>query len=122
MLSTIFLLLISSLASFPSSPSSLRTDIKDASLEEARATLVQLIQFSDKQALRTEQAQKLMTGEMTQLDITTFGKLTIAPDKMLMLEKNRAIGRVQRFGENNQVTDVYFYLQYESSWKSDYYH
>jgi hypothetical protein len=90
---------------------------KDGSLEEARSTLVHLIQLSDKQALRTEEAQRLLVGEMLSLNIPTFGKLTNTPDKMLMLEKNRAIGRVQRFGENNQITDVYFYLQYDGSWK-----
>src|SRR5947199_215644 len=90
---------------------------KDGSLEEARSTLVHLIQLSDRQALRTEEAQKLLVGEMLSLNIPTFGKLTDTPDKMLMLEKNRAIGRVQRFGENNQITDVYFYLQYDGSWR-----
>lgn len=90
---------------------------KDGSLEEARSTLINLIQFSDKQALRTAEAQTLLVGEMLSLDIPTFGKLTNTPDKMVRLEKNRAVGRFQRFGENNQITDVYFYLRYDGTWK-----
>jgi len=92
-------------------------EIKDASVEGARAAIVQLIEFSNKQALQTEPARKLLIGEIAQLNISTFGKITDAPDKVLLLEKNRAVARVQLFGNNNHVTDVYFYLQYDGSWK-----
>ncbi|MDT4967081.1 MAG: hypothetical protein QOJ64_1818 [Acidobacteriota bacterium] len=90
---------------------------QDASLEGARATLLQLIRLSDKQALQSEQARTVMTGETAELNIPSFGKLADTPDRMEMLERNRAIGRVQLFGENNQVTDVYFYLRYDAVWK-----
>lgn len=89
----------------------------DASVEGARTVLVQLAKLSKKQAVQSEAAQKLLTSEMLALKIASFGKLSDAPDKVLLLEKNQAVGRFQLFGENNQVTDVYFYLQYENSWK-----
>lgn len=89
----------------------------DASVEKARAVLVRLIEFSNNQQLRSRAAQELMTGEMLRLDISSFGKFTDAPDKVLLTEKNRAVGRFQRSGENNQITDVYFYLQFDNGWR-----
>jgi hypothetical protein len=89
----------------------------DASIEGARAVLIQLAELSKKQAMQTEAAQRLLTGEMLELKMSSFGALTDAPDKVLLLEKKSAVGRFQRFGENNQVTDVYFYLQNDGHWK-----
>lgn len=97
------------------SPSPAKAD--DASVDGARAVLVELAELSKKQAVQTEAAQRLLTGEMLRLKISSFGKLTDTPDKVLLLEKNNAVGRFQLFGENNQITDVYFYLQYGNSWK-----
>ncbi len=89
----------------------------NASVEKARAVLVRLIEFSNKQQLRSRAAQELLTGEMLRLNIASFGKFTEMPDKVLLIEKNQAVGRFQRFGENNQVTDVYFYLQFDGGWR-----
>ena len=89
----------------------------DASIEGARAVLIQLAELSKQQALQTEAAQKLLTGELLELKISSFGQLTDAPDKVLLLEKNSAVGRFQRFGANTQVTDSYFYLQNDGHWK-----
>lgn len=91
--------------------------VEDASVEGARAVLVELVGFSKKQALRTAPAQKLLSGEMLRLETATFGELTDAPDKVFLIEKNRAVGRLQQFGENNRITDVYFYLLYDRGWK-----
>lgn len=106
-----------SLFAYVSTASPISLQVEGASVEEARATLVRLIRLSDSQALRTEEARKLFVGEMAELNIPSFGKLTSEPDKVVMLEKNQAVGRVQRFGNNNQVTDVYFYLTYDGGWK-----
>lgn len=89
----------------------------DASIDGARAVLIQLAELSKKQALQTEAARKLMTGEILELKISSFGKLTDAPDRVLLLEKNSAVGRFQLFGANNQITDVYFYLRHDDTWK-----
>lgn len=109
----ISLILIGGLFAF--SPSLVKA--QDASVDGARAVLVQLAELSKKQAVQTEAAQKLLTDEMLRLKIASFGKLTDTPDKVLLLEKNNAVGRFQLFGENNQITDVYFYLQYNNGWK-----
>jgi hypothetical protein len=44
----------------------------DASVEKARAVLVRLIEFSNKQQLRSRAAQELLTGEMLRLNIASF--------------------------------------------------
>lgn len=89
----------------------------DASIDGARAVLARLADLSKRQSIQTEAARKLLTGEMLELKISSFGKLTDAPDKVLLLEKNSAIGRFQLSGENDQITDVYFYLQHDNGWK-----
>lgn len=89
----------------------------DDSVEDIKAVLVQLAKLSKTNELQTDAAQKLLADEMLELEISTFGNLTEMPDKILMLEKNRAIGRFQLFGENDQITDVYFYLQNNNGWK-----
>jgi hypothetical protein len=87
------------------------------SIEGARATLIQFIQFSNQQALRSERARKLVAGEAARWDTPSFGKLSDAPDKTVLLDKNIAVGRVQWFGENNYVADMYFYLGFDRGWK-----
>jgi hypothetical protein len=89
----------------------------DASVEGARAALIQFIELSNRQALRSEQARKLLVAEAASWDVSSFGKLADAPDKVILLDKNLAVGRVQWFGENNYVADMYFYLRFDSGWK-----
>jgi hypothetical protein len=89
----------------------------DVTAEGASAALKQLIEFSNRQALRSEPARKLLVAETAKWDMPSFGKLADAPDKMVMLDKEAAVGRVQWFGENDQVTDLYFYLRFDGSWK-----
>ncbi|HEX8249196.1 MAG TPA: hypothetical protein VF599_13550 [Pyrinomonadaceae bacterium] len=90
---------------------------RQPSLEDARAVLVRLAELSRKQELRTEAAQNLLTGEMLKTKANSFGKLTEAPDKILLTEKNRAVGRFQMSGAHERAVDVYFYLEYDKSWK-----
>lgn len=89
----------------------------DDSIEGAREVMVHLARLSEKRALQTEAARRLMTGEMLGLKIETFGRLTSAPDKVVLLDKTSAVGRFQLTGENNRIVDVYFYLKNEGGWK-----
>jgi hypothetical protein len=89
----------------------------DASIDEARAVLVQLAAFSKKQAIDTAAARKLLAGEMLGLKISSFGRLTDAPDAVFLLSANSAVGRFQLTGERDQITDVYFYLEKAQGWK-----
>lgn len=89
----------------------------DPAVAQVKAILVQLVELSKKQELQTAAGQKLLRGELLSLKIPTFGNLTDAPDKVVLLDQKRAVGRFQRFGANAQITDVYFYLNDENGWK-----
>lgn len=93
-----------------------RVAAQDTGVDGARTALIKLAELSKKQALQTEAAQKLLSDEMLDLKIASFGKLTDVPDKVLLLEKDNAVGRFQLFGENDQITDIYFYLQFNKGW------
>ncbi len=99
------------------SPFAITQKSTDASVEGARATLIQFIEFSNREALRSEQARRLLVAEAASWDVPSFGKLADAPDKLVLLDKNLAVGRVQWFGENNYVADMYFYLEFDGTWK-----
>lgn len=91
----------------------------DGSAEGARATLVRLVELNNREALRSVEARRLLVGEAAERwDFNTLGKLADAPDKVVLLEGGRAVGRVQWFGANDRVVDFYFYLRLDGgAWK-----
>ena len=75
-----------------------------------RATLLQLIEFSNKEALQTPEARKLLAGEALEWKMPTFGQLAASPDTFIFMpEAQDAVGRIQLAGKERQV-DLYFYL------------
>ena len=110
-------ILIAILAGLLVSPAAITQTPTDASAEGAKAALIQFIEFSNRQALRSEAAKKLLFGEAAGWDVPSFGKLAVAPDKVVLPDKNLAVGRVQWFGENDYVADMYFYLAFDGTWK-----
>ncbi|HEX8735513.1 MAG TPA: hypothetical protein VF721_09335 [Pyrinomonadaceae bacterium] len=86
---------------------------------QARAVLVRLAELSRKQELQTEAAREIVIGELANPKAVSFGKMTDAPDKILLLDKTRAVGRFQIPGVNDRTIDVYFYLKNDgASWKA----
>ena len=82
-----------------------------------RATLLQLVEFSNQQALQTAEARQLLAGEALEWKMPTFGPLAAAPDKIVLLDTENAAGRIQQIGKENHVTDLYFYLRWEGAWR-----
>lgn len=82
-----------------------------------KTTLLQLFSLSNKQALQSAGARTLLSGEALEWQMPTFGKLAAAPDKIVMLDQQNAVGRIQWFGQDNYVADLYFYLTLAESWK-----
>jgi hypothetical protein len=82
----------------------------------AKTVLVRLFDFSNKQTLQSPEARSLLTGEALDWKMPTFGKLVAAPDKVVLLDAENAVGRIQLQG-TNRVVDVYFYLKLQDSWK-----
>lgn len=87
------------------------------SSDGARAVLVRFVELSNSQSLLSGKARKLLIDDAAQWDMPSFGKLAAAPDKVLRLDEGAAVGRLQAFGTNNHVTDLYFYLKYADGWK-----
>jgi hypothetical protein len=83
----------------------------------ARLALNRFIELNAKGNLQTQEARKLLTGEASAWDVPTFGKLSPSTDKVELLADNSAVGRVQWFGENDYVADLYFYLLNDHGWK-----
>ena len=82
-----------------------------------RANLVQLIEFSNKQALQTPEARKLLAGEALEWKMPTFGQLAASPDAMIFLpDAKNAVGRIQLTGKD-RIVDLYFYFALEDSWR-----
>jgi hypothetical protein len=82
-----------------------------------KSTLLQLFEFSNKQALQTSAARILLIGDALDWKMTTFGKLAAAPDKIVLLDDQTAVGRIQTYAQDNRVVDLYFYLKLQDSWK-----
>lgn len=82
-----------------------------------KATLLRLFELSNKQALQTPEARQLLAGEALEWKMPTFGPLAAAPDKIVLLDAANAVGRIQLIGQDKHVTDFYFYLTMQGSWK-----
>lgn len=91
--------------------------VANAADGDPKATLVQLVEFSNRQALTSAEARAILTGEALDWKGATFGKLAAAPDRVVAVDGTSAVGRVQHFAEDNQVTDLYFYLSFDGVWK-----
>src|SRR5215471_19577518 len=84
---------------------------------DPKATLVKLIDFSNQQALNKPEARAILMDEALKWNARTFGKLAAAPDKVVLIAAASAVGRVQYYADNNDVTDLYFYLSLDGTWK-----
>jgi hypothetical protein len=83
-----------------------------------KAVLDQFIRFNQQRALMDPAARKLLTGEAVERwETSDFGQLAAAADIVVLVGPGRGVGRVQWYGQNGQVTDFYFYLKREGSWK-----
>ena len=95
-----------------SAPAQEKTD----SSATVKTVLARLFDFSNKQALQSPEARSLLLGEALDWKMPTFGELAAAPDKVVLLDAENAVGRIQLHGKN-RVVDIYFYLKLQDSWK-----
>ena len=84
---------------------------------DPKGTLLQLINLSNQQALNKPEARALLMDEALKWNGPTFGKMAAAPDKVVLINPTSAVGRVQHFAENGDVTDLYFYLSLDGVWR-----
>lgn len=116
----IFTMLICLACALPSASLTQNRPIDSApqDLQAVQSVLAHFIRLSDAQALQTPEAQDLFSGEALDWETPSFGKIASSPDKVVLVSGNAAVGRIQWYGENEQVTDFYFYLSSEhGKWK-----
>lgn len=83
---------------------------KAANLDDARATLVQVIKYSNEGKLAGKPALAMLSGVAKSWQIPSLGALQPQPDKIVATDDNHAVGRTQWRGKDGQTTDYYFYL------------
>lgn len=81
-----------------------------------RRAMSKLLQLSREEALQSPKAKAMFIGEALQWQMSTFGKLSEAADKIVVPGRD-AVCRVQRLGANDFVGDVYFYFKNAGGWK-----
>src|SRR5436190_14763060 len=79
---------------------------KADSSDAVKTVLVRLFEFSNQQTLQSAEARSLLMGEALDWKMPTFGELAAAPDKVVLLDAENAVGRIQLHGKN-RVVDVY---------------
>lgn len=88
------------------------------SVSDIVSLLERFIALSDREELLSAEARTLLTGEAADWETPSFGKLATHPDKTVILDASNAVGRVQWYGANEQVTDFYFYMTLDQGeWK-----
>lgn len=82
-----------------------------------REAMLKFIELNNKQLLKSDEARQLLTDEAKEWSFVWFGQTLSPPDKIVSLEKNYAVARVQAVEKNARVVDLYFYLKFDDGWK-----
>lgn len=90
---------------------------KTEDTQQVKVALLNLIDLSNRQALGSPEARQLLSGEALDWKMPTFGKIAASPDKIVLTDTKAAVGRVQWFGRDDYVADLYFYLTFDGAWK-----
>lgn len=89
--------------------------------EGPQTALERLSKLNKIRQLPTDAERRLFTGELADSRADSFGVLTMnEPDKILLIDETRAVGRFQArvTAANDRPVDVYFYLKNEGAdWK-----
>ena len=87
--------------------------------DDARATLINFINFNNQGKLLSKPALQILTGEAKSWNTARLCTLQPAPDALLQADSALNVARVQGHGQTDQMTDYYFYLrkQPDNSWK-----
>ncbi|MBU6453777.1 MAG: hypothetical protein KGS72_18500 [Cyanobacteria bacterium REEB67] len=83
--------------------------------EEARAALARLLKLNDEGKLLKPEGLALVTGEAKSWQTASLGKFTPIPDKLLPIDSDHVVARVQWLDKNKHTTDYYFYLSQDKN-------
>lgn len=85
----------------------------------ARATVLKFVELNNQKMLQTQEARALLGGEAAEdWKMDWFGQLFGEPDKIVLVNNDLSVARLQTVGKNERVVDLYFYLRLENDgWK-----
>lgn len=89
----------------------------EASPPGAEAAMLKFVELNNKQLLQSDEARKLLIGEAAKWDDAWFGQAFNKPDKIISIEKNYSVARLQAVEKSSRVVDLYFYLKFDDGWK-----
>jgi hypothetical protein len=89
----------------------------ESSPSGAGAAMLKFIELNNKQLLQSGEARPLFTGGASEWKNVWFGQISGQPDKIVAVEKNYAVARVQTIGKDSRAVDLYFYLKFDDGWK-----
>lgn len=83
----------------------------------AEDAMLKFVELNNKQLLQSDEARKLLSGEAAKWNDAWFGQIFNKPDKIVSIEKNYSVARIQAVEKNSRVVDLYFYLKFDDGWK-----
>lgn len=84
----------------------------------AREVMLKFVELNNKKLLQTEEARQIFGGESLEWKFDCFEQNLSHPDKILSMEKNYSVARVQILEKKSRVVDLYFYLRFDAGiWK-----
>ncbi len=95
---------------FPQNPN-------ESSPPGAEAAMLKFVELNNKQLLQSDEARKLLTGDAARWDAAWFGQVFNKPDKIISIEKNYSVARIQAVDKSSRVVNLYFYLKFDDGWK-----
>jgi hypothetical protein len=79
-------------------------------INEAQAALAKVLKLNNEGRLLKPEGLALVTGEAKSWQAASLGKFTQTPDKILPIDTDHVVARVQWLDKNKHATDYYFYL------------
>ena len=83
----------------------------------AREVMLKFVELNNKQLLQTDEAHLFFSGKASEWKMAWFGKFSGQPDKIVTVEKDFSVARVQTIQKNSRIVDLYFYLRFDNGWK-----
>lgn len=89
----------------------------ESSPSGAQEAMLKFVELNNKQLLQSDEARKLLTGDAAKWNAAWFGQVFGKPDKIVSVEKNYSVARIEAIDKNSRVVDLYFYLKFDNGWK-----
>jgi hypothetical protein len=113
MMKFLFVIVVS-LVAFPFTFAQSPVDLTPAGAAEA---MLKFVELNNKQLLQSDEARKLLIGDAAKWKDAWFGQILSKPNKIVAVEQNFSVARIQAIEKNSRIVDLYFYLKFDEGWK-----